>query len=101
LSSCGRKWLMSSPIQPGSESPDSPPESAGVGSASTSTEGLDPITVSVRVKNMVAIVITAVWAGGIIADAALKDFALSPFVYSTMLGLAASIFGSSFVKGFR
>ena len=94
--------MMSSPIQPGSQSPDSPLGSAGDGSVPPPPgEAIDPITVSVRVKNMVAIVITAVWAGGIIADAALKDFALSPFVYSTMLGLAASIFGSSFVKGFR
>lgn len=57
--------------------------------------------VSVKVKNGIAIVITVMWAGGIIADAALADFSLSPFVYSTMLGLAASIFGSSFVKGIR
>jgi hypothetical protein len=93
---------MSSSYQPGSDSSDSSPAPAGLTSTNGNGTGpTDTFTVSVRVKNAVAIVITAVWAGGIIADAALKDFSLSPFVYSTMLGLAASIFGSSFVKGFR
>jgi hypothetical protein len=93
-------WVMSSSYQPGSDSSDSSAAPAGLGSTNGPAVP-DPLTVSVRVKNAVAIVITAVWAGGIIADAALKDFSLSPFVYSTMLGLAASIFGSSFVRGFR
>lgn len=62
---------------------------------------VEPSVVSAKVKNGVAIVITACWAGGIAADMLLKDFELSPFVYSTMLALAGSIFGSSFVKGVR
>jgi hypothetical protein len=91
---------MPSPAQPGSGSQGLPSEPSG-GEPPESTVHAELFTVSVRVKNAIAVVITAMWAGGIIADAALKDFALSPFVYSTMLGLAASIFGSSFVKGFK
>jgi hypothetical protein len=90
---------MPSSTPPGSEPSASPPGSPGP--TSPAAEQPDLFTVSARVKNAIAIVITACWAGGIVADAALKDFSLSPFVYSTMLGLAASIFGSSFVKGFR
>lgn len=92
---------MPSPTQPSPESADSLPESSGQGPPLVSEPGLDLFTVSDRVKNAIAVVITATWAIGIVADAAMKDFALSPFVYSTMLGLAASIFGSSFVKGFK
>lgn len=97
---------MPSPTHSGSEPSDLPLEPSGGGSSPSEPPPIaDPVldlfTVSVRVKNAIAVVITAVWAVGIIADAGLKDFSLSPFVYSTMLGLAASIFGSSFVKGFK
>lgn len=57
--------------------------------------------VSVKVRNGVAVAITATWIGGIIADAAIKDFSLSASVYSVMAAMAASIFGSSFVRGAR
>lgn len=56
---------------------------------------------SARVKNIIAVVITISWAGGIVLDAAIKDFALSPFVYSTMLALSGSLYGSSFVRGLK
>lgn len=96
---------MPSATPPASDSSDLPLEPPGRVSRDVEPPSLDPttdlFTVSVRVKNAIAVVITAMWAGGIIADAALKDFSLSPFVYSTMLGLAASIFGSSFIKGFK
>ena len=92
---------MPSSTPPSPEPPASQPGSSGPGPQSAPDAGLDLFTVSARVKNVIAIVITATWAVGIVADAALKDFSLSPFVYSTMLGLAASIFGSSFVKGFK
>lgn len=85
---------MPSSIPHGPDSSDSLPEPSSLPAVAADT-------VSVRVKNAIAVTITICWAGGIVADAALKDFALSPFVYSTMLGLAASIFGSSFVRGLR
>ncbi len=61
----------------------------------------DLVFVSPRIRNGIAIVITSVWAVGILADAVLATFELSPFVYMTMLGLAAAIFGSGFVKGVK
>jgi hypothetical protein len=90
----------STPFGPGfsASSPEpSGPTPPGDGGGS----GVDSSTVSTRVKNAIAITITAVWAGGICVDAILADFSLSPFVHSAMLGLATSIFGSSFVKGIR
>lgn len=97
---------MPSTTPSGSDSSGSLPEPPGLAAppivpAPAFDSPSDVFTVSIRVKNAIAVTITAVWAIGIIADAGLKDFSLSPFVYSTMLGLAASIFGSSFVKGFK
>lgn len=64
------------------------------------TPVLEP-AVSPRVRNAIAAVITTIWAAGVIADAGLANFELSVLVHSMMAGLAASIFGSSFVKGIR
>lgn len=92
---------MPSSTPPGPDSSASQPASSGRAPPHAGGEAAPDLTVSARVKNAIAITITACWAGGIVADALVKDFSLSPFVYSTMLGLAASIFGSSFVKGLR
>lgn len=59
----------------------------------------NPVGVSAQVRNGIAVAITITWVGGIIADAAIKDFSLSAFVYSTMATMAAAIFGSSFIRG--
>lgn len=59
----------------------------------------NPPGVSGRVRNGIAVAITATWVLGIAADAAIKDFSLSAFVYSTMATMAAAIFGSSFIRG--
>jgi hypothetical protein len=45
--------------------------------------------------------ITAVWALGIVADALIDKFTLSPWVYVTMLGTASASFGANFVKAVR
>lgn len=60
-----------------------------------------PELVSQRVRTIIALIITAVWAVGIVADGLSTKFELSPFVHATMLGLAASLFGSNFVKGMK
>ncbi|HEX8344742.1 MAG TPA: hypothetical protein VF657_08365 [Actinoplanes sp.] len=64
-------------------------------------KAVDEFTISPRWKNVIAIVITTVWAGGVLADAALIHFELSPYVHALMLCLGASVFGSNFVKGIR
>lgn len=74
----------------------SPPGSSGSNSDPPSHD-----LVSQQIRNAIAIIITAMWAVGIVADALSTAFELSPFVYATMMGLAASIFGSNFVKGIK
>lgn len=61
----------------------------------------DGVSVSPRVRNGIAIAITAVWALGMVADAAMSTFKLDTLTHATMLGLAAAVFGSNFVKGIR
>jgi hypothetical protein len=46
-------------------------------------------------------IIAVMWSGGIVADAALSDFTLSPYVYTTMLTLCGAVFGTSLWKGVR
>jgi hypothetical protein len=82
---------VTSPTPPSEHSPDSEP---GPG-------GQPPELVSQRVRTAIALTITAVWAVGIVADGLSDKFQLSPLVHAAMLGLAASIFGSNFVKGMR
>lgn len=84
-----------------SSQPSSEEQSASPPAQSGSSFDPPDLIVSQRVRNGIAIVITTVWAIGIVADALSKAFELSPFVYATMMGLAASIFGSNFVKGMR
>ncbi len=57
--------------------------------------------VSPAIRNGIAIVITAVWASTFIASIFLPMFQPSPFVHMAMLGLAAAVFGSGFVKGIK
>lgn len=58
-------------------------------------------SVSPRVRNGIAITITAVWALGMVADVAMSTFSPPTVVHAIMLGLAASVFGSNFIKGIR
>lgn len=58
-------------------------------------------SVSPPIRNVIAVVITAVWALGMVADAAMSTFALPSPVHAIMLGLATAVFGSNFVKGLR
>lgn len=63
---------------------------------------VDPVAiVDAKTRRVIALVVTGMWAVGIIADAAFTTFELSPFVYLTMLGLASAIFGADFVKGMK
>ena len=87
--------MSTSSPHPSEREPVSSSESSG---SSTDQEDL---LVSQRIRNGIAIVITGVWAAGIIADALSSAFELSPFVYATMMGLATAIFGSNFVKGLK
>jgi len=58
-------------------------------------------SVSPGVRNGIAVAITAVWALGMIADVAMTTFSAPSAVHAIMLGLAASVFGSNFIKGVR
>lgn len=85
--------------------PTQPPEEPSASSlgSHTPTHGLDTNgnAISPRMRNGIALVITTVWAGSFVADVTLASFETSPFIYMTMLGLAAAIFGSGFVKGIK
>ena len=60
-----------------------------------------PYTVSVRTRNAIASAIAGVWVAAFVADVASESFETSPFIHMAMLGLAAAIFGSGFVKGIK
>lgn len=83
-----------------SPSPSSePPSDSRSGSPTPPLD--DGVSVSPRVRNGIAITITAVWAVGLIADAAMSTFSQHTLVHTALIGLAASVFGSNFVKGLR
>lgn len=85
-----------------SSHPSSEEDSDSLPGSSGSISDPQPLDlVSQQIRNAIAVVITAMWAVGIIADALSTAFELSPFVYATMMGLAASIFGANFVKGIK
>lgn len=86
------------------DSPTPPSEEPSVSPSATPepTPDVSPIVgISANMRNGIALVITVVWAGSFVADVVLGDFETSPFIYMTMLGLAAAVFGSGFVKGIK
>lgn len=90
---------MTSPIhssEPSSDSSEVVPPDPGERYLRT-----EPELVSPRVRNAIAVFITMVWGVGLVADSVSTNFELPTSVHVIMLGLAASIFGSNFVKGIR
>ena len=79
----------------------SPEPSSGSPSAPSGHPPDDGGSVSPRVRNGIAVAITTVWAAGMTADVAMSTFAAPAAIHAIMLGLAASVFGSNFVKGLR
>lgn len=54
--------------------------------------------VSSRTRNIVALVVTTVWALTLVAPLFIKGFVPSPYASFAMLGMAGAIFGSNFMR---
>lgn len=52
-----------------------------------------------RIRNGMAVVITAVWALSFVADIFVKEYDPSPFLHMIMMGLATAVFGANFLTG--
>lgn len=53
--------------------------------------------ISDRIRNGIAVVITAVWAVSFLADIASDSYEPSPYLHAIMLVVAGSAFGASIV----
>lgn len=87
---------MTSPMQPEEPSSGSPV----VSPTPLGFEG-SSFAVSARTRNALAVAIAGVWVAAFVADVALSTFETSAYIHMTMLGLAAAIFGSGFVRGIK
>lgn len=93
----GRMLAMASPSPSSELQPPGRPGSSASGNGNGNGNGTG--TVNARVRTAIALVITAVWAGSFVADIVVPDYTPSPFLHMIMIGLAAAVFGSNFVKG--
>lgn len=88
---------MTSP-SPSSEPPSGSPSGRSGNGSGVNGNG-NGTTVNARVRTAIALIITTVWAGSFVADIVVADYTPSPFLHMIMIGLAAAVFGSNFVKG--